>query len=97
MRDILKAIKDGDKRAKLAYDIFIYRIKKYIGSYAAVLGKVDAIIFTAGIGENVPAVKDRLEEDLKPLLGDDTKFMIVGTNEELMIAKDAFKIISETK
>jgi acetate kinase len=52
MRDIIKLMENEDQRAKLAYDMYAYRIKKYIGSYAAVLNGLDAIIFTAGIGEN---------------------------------------------
>jgi acetate kinase len=52
MRDIIKAIEGGSKEAKLAYDMYAYRIKKYIGSYAAVLNGLDAIVFTAGVGEN---------------------------------------------
>ncbi len=52
MRDIHKACDAGDKRAALALDMFVYRIRKYIGAYAAVLGRVDGIVFTAGIGEN---------------------------------------------
>ena len=51
-RDIEKEAKAGNERAKLSLEIEIYRIKKYIGAYMAVLGKVDAIIFTAGVGEN---------------------------------------------
>jgi acetate kinase len=50
-RDVVEAIKKGDKRAKLAFDIETYRIKKYIGAYMASIGRVDAIIFTAGAGE----------------------------------------------
>ncbi|MCK4980786.1 MAG: acetate kinase, partial [Candidatus Delongbacteria bacterium] len=52
MRDIHKAISKGGDRAKLAYDMFIYRIRKYIGSYIAVMNGIDALIFTGGIGEN---------------------------------------------
>ncbi len=52
MRDIHTAIAKGDARCKLALEMFAYRNKKYIGSYMAALGHVDAIIFTAGIGEN---------------------------------------------
>lgn len=52
MRDIHAAIVDGDARAKLALDMFNYRIKKCVGGYFAVLGRVDALVFTAGIGEN---------------------------------------------
>lgn len=94
MRDILKAIEDGDKRAKLAYDVFVYRIKKYIGAYAAVLGKVDAVVFTAGIGENVPQIKDSIRDDLSGLLGQGTEFITVSTKEELLIAKDTYEIVS---
>ncbi len=52
MREIGEMSENGDEKAKLALDMFNYRIKKYIGSYSAVLGRVDAIIFTGGIGEN---------------------------------------------
>ena len=96
MRDILKAMGEENKRAKLAYDIFVYRIKKYIGSYAAVLGKVDAVVFTAGIGEHVPQIKDSIREHLRPLLGIGTEFLTISTNEELLIAKDTHKIVTET-
>ncbi len=51
-RDLAKAAAEGHKRAVLALDVFIYRIQKYIGSYAAALGGVDTLVFTAGIGEN---------------------------------------------
>ena len=50
-RDVLEAVERGEKRAKLALDIETYRIRKYIGAYAAALGRVDAIVFTAGVGE----------------------------------------------
>ena len=52
MRDITKAIAEGNHDAELAYEMYTYRIKKYIGSYAAVLNGVDAIVFTGGVGEN---------------------------------------------
>jgi len=52
MRKLEKQSLKGNRRAALAIDIFCYRIKKYIGAYAAVLGKVDAVVFTGGIGEN---------------------------------------------
>ncbi len=51
-RDLAKAAKEGHTRAQLALDVFVYRIQKYIGSYAAALNGVDTIVFTAGIGEN---------------------------------------------
>jgi acetate kinase len=95
MRDIIALIKQGDERAQLAYDMYIYRIKKYIGAYAAVLGRVDAVVFTAGIGEKMPKVEKTMEKDLSGLFGKKTKFMIVPTNEELLIAQDTYKVISE--
>jgi len=57
MRDIHAAIEKGDEKAKLALDVQTYRNRKYIGSYMAVLGHVDAIVFTAGIGENDDIVR----------------------------------------
>lgn len=52
MRDVMQAVKDGNEHAKLALDMYHYRIKKYIGAYMAALGGADAIIFTGGVGEN---------------------------------------------
>jgi acetate kinase len=60
MRDILKAIAAGNEQAELAYDMYAYRIKKYIGSYAAVLNGLDAIVFTAGVGENDFAIRQMI-------------------------------------
>lgn len=57
MREIGKMAEQGDAKAKLALDMFSYRIKKYIGAYSAVLGRVDCIIFTGGIGENDSEVR----------------------------------------
>ena len=59
MRDIHAAAADGDERARLALEVQTYRNKKYIGAYMAVLGRVDALVFTAGIGENDPAVREK--------------------------------------
>lgn len=63
-RDLDAAVEEGNERAKLALDIFCYRVKKYIGEYAAVMNGVDAIIFTAGIGENNPYVRAEATKDL---------------------------------
>jgi acetate kinase len=56
-RRLHEMIESGDSAAKLAYDVFIHRLRKYIGAYLAVLGHTDAITFTAGIGENATAVR----------------------------------------
>ncbi|MFD3442480.1 acetate kinase [Streptomyces sp. NPDC058685] len=58
MREIRRRIDEGDERARLAFDIYIHRLRKYIGSYFAVLGRVDAIAFTAGVGENAAPVRE---------------------------------------
>ncbi|MBI5254513.1 acetate/propionate family kinase [Candidatus Falkowbacteria bacterium] len=68
---------------KLALRMFVYRVKKYIGAYAAVLGKVDAIVFTAGIGERNADVRKLIMRGL--LIK--TRVLVVPTNEELQIAK----------
>lgn len=64
MRDISKAIANGDREADIAYEMYAYRIKKYIGSYAAVLNGLDAIVFTAGVGENDANIRMRVCSDM---------------------------------
>ena len=63
-RELDEAIAQGNQDAKLARDIFIYRVKKYIGSYIAAMNGVDAIVFTAGIGENGPDVREEICADM---------------------------------
>ncbi len=65
MREIQNAVKEGNKRAKYAFDIFCYRIKKYIGSYAAAMGGLDALVFTGGIGENSAEVREEVCNNLE--------------------------------
>lgn len=64
MMDLMKAIKEGNKRAALAVDVFCYRLKKYISAYIGVLGGVDAIIFSAGIGENESYIRTKALDTL---------------------------------
>ena len=63
-RDLDEAAKEGNERAKLALKTFAYKVKKYIGAYAAALGGVDAIVFTAGVGENDRAIREAIAGDL---------------------------------
>ncbi|MGW0772780.1 acetate kinase [Streptomyces sp. NPDC002835] len=58
MREIHRRMEQGDERAQLAFDIYVHRLKKYIGAYFAVLGRVDAVAFTAGVGENSAPVRE---------------------------------------
>ncbi len=59
MRDIIQEAKEGHANSKLALEIYCYRIKKYIGAYAAAMGGLDSLVFTAGIGENSPLIRQR--------------------------------------
>jgi acetate kinase len=65
MREILKAVKDESKRASYAFNLFCYRIKKYLGAYAAAMGGLDAFVFTGGIGENSAEVREAVCSDLE--------------------------------
>jgi acetate kinase len=67
MRDITKAIAEGSEEAELAYEMYTYRIKKYIGSYAAALNGVDAVVFTGGVGENDMNVRRMVCTDMEYL------------------------------
>ncbi|MFF0760485.1 acetate kinase [Streptomyces sp. NPDC003737] len=67
MREIQRRIDEGDAQARLAFDIYIHRLKKYIGAYYAVLGRVDAITFTAGVGENAAPVREAAVAGLEGL------------------------------
>ncbi|NLI46629.1 MAG: acetate kinase [Acidobacteria bacterium] len=67
MRDLEDLYQKGDKQARLAIDIYAYRIKKYIGAYAAALGQLDCIVFTAGIGENSPLIREKSIDGLDRL------------------------------
>jgi acetate kinase len=67
MRDLEAAAKSGNQQAELAIQVFAYRVKKYIGAYAFALGGLDAVVFTAGIGENAPLTRQLICEDLQPM------------------------------
>jgi acetate kinase len=113
MREILTAVKDNQQRAKWSFEIFCYRIKKYVGAYAAAMGGLDALVFTGGIGENSKEIREEVCKEME-FLGihlDDLKnqnsdeiisaenskvsVMRIPTNEELVIALDTAKIVSE--
>ena len=96
MRELSQAIKQGNQRAQLAFDMYCYRIVKHIGAMLAVLGGADAIVFTAGVGENDEAVR---EEVLKNLAWAGVDFdaeknanLPRGTIEELSTKKSKIKV-----
>lgn len=112
-RDIAAAIEDGDEVAKTAMDVYAHRLRKYIGSYAFVLGGLDVITFTAGIGENAAEVREAALEGLEAFgieldveknrvrakgirdlsaPGSRVKILVVPTDEELAIARQADEV-----
>ena len=115
MRDIESAVKDGNERAKIAYDVFIHRIKHYVGAYLAELGGADAIVFTAGVGENsastradickgLEALGIKIDEAANNVRGEEAvlstadskiKILLIPTNEEVMIARDTYEIVTK--
>ncbi len=112
MRELLTETEQGNENAALAVDIFCHRILKYIGSYAAVMGGLDALVFTGGIGENSPQVREKACAGLEFLgiklsraknaknatsIGSGrTPVLVIDTNEELAIAQDTRRILMGT-
>ncbi|MBI5144264.1 MAG: acetate kinase, partial [Candidatus Omnitrophica bacterium] len=100
MRDLIKNLKlktRNSKRARLAIEMFIYRIEKYIGAYQAAMSGLDAVVFTAGIGENHPWLVKRIAGDLKNVVPKGTNFLVIPTDEELLIAQDTYEIIKSIR
>lgn len=89
MREITREA-GRNKRAKLALGVFVYRIKKYIGSYRGIMGGVDAVVFTGGIGENQPSLIKKICKGTVPAK---TRTLVIPTDEELMIARDTYKLV----
>jgi acetate kinase len=113
LREIEAKYMDGDQQCKLALEMNAYRIKKYIGAYAAAMNGLDAVVFTAGIGENSEIIRGMVCEDMeflginidkhendmrKPGIRElqtpesKVKILVVPTNEELEIARQALHV-----
>ncbi|HNR63235.1 MAG TPA: acetate kinase [Thermotogota bacterium] len=116
MRDIEAKVEEKEPVCRLAMDIYQYRIAKYIGAYTAAMNGVDAIVFTAGVGENAPVMRmeicheylgflgvtldpeknNRRGEDIVITTPDSrTPVLVIGTNEELVIARDTREIVEK--
>jgi acetate kinase len=115
LRDIEAEAEKGDRCCMLALTMNAYRVKKYIGAYVAVMNGLDAIVFTAGIGENSSNIRKLVCEDLNVFgieldktrnemksnelreintTSSKVKILVIPTNEELEIAKQAFELVS---
>lgn len=116
LRDIVSKMNEGDEKSKLAFEMFCYRVRNYIGSYIVALGGLDALVFTGGIGENSSEVRAKICENLEFLgikldfeknkqrisgnvdfstANSNVRIYKVETNEELMIALDTLRLISD--
>lgn len=117
-RDLTTLCENGNERAQLAFNMFAYRVRKYIGSYVAAMGGLDCIVFTGGIGENSAYARELIMKGLEVFgvdfdfeknttcprgtrqelhkEGSKVKVVIIPTNEELVIARDA-KALAEGK
>lgn len=114
-RELHRLVESGDEAARLALDVYVHRLRKYIGAYYAVLGRVDVIAFTAGVGENDDIVRELALRGLEGLgiavdpernagrksqptiISPDwtrTLVMVVPTNEELAIARQAVALVA---
>ncbi len=88
--NLLKAVRRKAPKAKLAFNLYVYRIQKYIGAYFAVLGGIDALVFTGQIGAGEALTRDSICEGLEKILKD-VKVMAIKTDEEKMIAREINK------
>ena len=113
-RDIEEAVAEGNERAALALKVFAHKVRFYIGAYIAEMNGVDAIIFTAGVGENdvtmreiicnnlgnlgikLDPVKNKVRGKEVDIATEDSRvrLLLIPTNEELMIARDTFNIVT---
>ncbi|CAK7020808.1 acetate kinase [uncultured Phascolarctobacterium sp.] len=109
-RDLESAARVGDRRAQLAIDVFAYQVKKYIGSYVVTMGGVDAIVFTAGLGENSPYMREQICDGLEVIgakldleknkvQGKNTKISRTDSNVELwtVLTNEELMIARETQ
>lgn len=117
LRSVRTASEEGDERAQLAYEMYSYSVKRYIGQYIAVMGGVDVIVVSAGVGENCDKMRRLIFSGLQPLgieldvernkerggereiSTDDSRvqILVIPTNEEYMIARDAFELVHDAE
>lgn len=118
MREVTEAMLNGNDQARLAYEMYVYKLRKTIGSYIAALNGADVILFTAGVGENGADVREivcqnlsffgvEIDLELNAIRSKEVRristpnskieVLVVPTNEELMIARDAKNLVGEIK
>jgi len=118
MREVVQAMQEGSEPAKTAFEMYAYRIRKYIGAYAAAMNGIDVLLFTAGVGENSDVLRKavcegltflglELDESRNRVRSDEPRristdaskveVLVVPTNEELLIARDTYRLVKEAK
>ena len=90
MREIIEAIKRGDARAQLAFDVYVHRIRFHIGALLPALGGLDALVFTGGVGENSAAVRDAVCRDME-FIGPH-EVLVVKAEEEWQISLECLRL-----
>lgn len=92
MRDITEAMNAGDKRAQLAYDMLVYSVRKYIGQYMGVMGGVDVVVFTAGVGEHQTNLREDVFEGWESLGVEIDSVKNEAARGESIISSDASRV-----
>lgn len=93
MREVEQAMEEGDAKAKLAFDMYVYRLRKYIGAYTAAMNGIDVLLFTAGVGENSSALRKAVCEGLTFLgIELDEERNAARSKETRLISTDASKV-----
>lgn len=94
MLELIEKIEKGEESALLAFEMFIYRIQKYIGAYYAALGGCDALVFTGSIGAGKPITRNEIVKPLKKTLLRETKILVHPTSEERTMAEEWIKTVA---
>ena len=112
MREIYEASENGDERASLTIDAVCHRFKKYVGAYSAIMEGIDILVFSGGVGQNAPYIREKVCKGLEymgieldehknntktGIISKDSskvKIIVVNANEEKIIAKDTYEIVS---
>ncbi|MEX2460362.1 MAG: acetate kinase [Paenibacillaceae bacterium] len=118
MREVEKAMSEGHQNAKLAFEMYEFRLRKYIGAYVAAMNGLDVLVFTAGVGENSVLLRETvckqltffgvdLDDELNHLHSSDERrissshskveVLVIPTNEELMIARETYRLVNNEK
>ena len=91
MREIIASAENGNEKSKLALEMYVYRIRKYIGAYIAVLGSVDALVFTGGIGEHAALIREMVCEGMEGIFG------VVLDKEKNLSEESGNRVIHDTQ